>query len=62
MLSPLKSLKIQLLLKSQECAMNLQKCLPYQILGGKTVKNVEIDPQITEIWSKQLDVTLSVNE
>ena len=28
-----------------------QKSLPYQILGGKTVKNAQIDPQTTEIWS-----------
>ena len=27
------------------------KLLPYQIPGGKTVKNVQIDPQTTEIWS-----------
>ncbi len=25
------------------------------ILSGKTVKNVQIDPQTTEIWPKQLN-------
>ena len=29
-----------------------QKWLPYQIVGGKTVKNVQKGPQITEIWSE----------
>ncbi len=36
--------------------------LPYQSIGAKTVKNVQIDPQITEIWRKQLIVTLSLSE
>ena len=35
---------------------NHQKWLPYQILGGNTVKNVQIDPQTTDIWPKQLSV------
>ena len=26
----------------------------YQILGSKTVKNVQIDSQTTELWLKQL--------
>ncbi len=26
------------------------KWLPYRILGSKTVKNVQIDQQTTEIW------------
>ncbi len=30
----------------------------YQILGSKTVKNVKIDPQTTEIWLIKLNVTL----
>ena len=38
------------------------KWLSYQILGSKTVKNVQIDPQTTEIWLKWLFVTLSVKE
>ncbi len=38
------------------------KWLPYQILGGKTVKNVQIDHKTTEIWPKELFVTLSVSE
>ena len=33
-----------------------------QILGGKTVKNVQIDPQTPKIWSKMLKVTLSLSE
>ncbi len=33
----------------------------YKILGGKAVKNVPIDPQITEILPKQLNVTLSLS-
>jgi len=28
------------------------KWLPYQILDGKAVRNVQIDPQTTEIWLK----------
>ncbi len=28
----------------------------------KTVKNVQIDPQATEMWLKQLNDTLSVSE
>ncbi len=36
---------------------NHHKWLSYQILGGKTVQNVQIDPQTTEIWPKQLIVT-----
>ena len=39
---------------------NHPKWLPYQILGGKTVINVQIDPQTTEIWPKELFVTLFV--
>ncbi len=31
---------------------NHHKWLPYQILGGKTKKNVQIDSQTTDIWSK----------
>ncbi len=40
---------------------NPQKWLPYQIIFGKTVKNVQIDPQTTEIWVTNLNVTLSVS-
>ena len=32
------------------------KFLLYQILGSKTVKNVQIDPQTMEIYSKKLNV------
>ena len=28
---------------------HFQKCLPYEILGGKTVKNVQIDPQTKKL-------------
>ena len=41
---------------------NHKKWLPLQIRGAKTVKNVQIDPQTTEIWPKQLNVTLSASE
>ncbi len=34
--------------------LNHQNWLPYQILGDKTVKNVKIDPQTTDIWSTEL--------
>ena len=30
---------------------------PYQILGGKTVKNVQIDSQTTAIWLEKINVT-----
>ena len=33
----------------------------YQILGGKAVKNVKIDPQTTKILSTDLNVPLSVS-
>ncbi len=36
--------------------------IPYQILGGKIVKNVQIDPHTSEICPKQLNVTLSVSD
>ena len=39
-----------------------EKGLPYQILGGKPVKNVPIDPQTMKIWPKQPKVILSVSE
>ena len=54
-LSSLKSLKNPPL-KTREYAMKHQKWLPYKILGGKTVKNVQIDSQKMEIWPKQLNV------
>ena len=34
------------------------KWLPYQIQGGKTEKNVKIDPQTMLLWSTKLKVTL----
>ena len=37
---------------------NHQEWLPYQIAGGKTKNNVQIDSQKTEIWSIKLNVTL----
>ena len=36
--------------------------IPYQILDIKTVKYVQIDPQTTEVWLKELFFTLSVSE
>ncbi len=42
---------------------NLQKCFfSYQILDGKPVKNVQIEPQTTEILSTDLNVPLSVSD
>ena len=35
---------------------NYQKWIPYKFLGGKTVKNVQIDTQTTEISSKNINV------
>ena len=32
--------------------------LPYQILSGKSVKNIKIDPQATDMWSTTLNVAL----
>ena len=43
-------------------SFNQRKWLPYKILGGKPVKNVKIDPQTTEIWSKKLNKTSWVRE
>ena len=48
-------------LNDTTCCRNLQKWLPYQILGVKTVKNVQINPQTTGIWSTDLLITLSVS-
>ena len=36
--------------------MKTLKWRSYQILGGKTVKKVQIDPQTMEIWTKKLNV------
>ena len=36
---------------------NHQKWLHFKILGGQAVKNVQIDPQTTEIWLKKLNMT-----
>ncbi len=33
-------------------SFNHQKLLPYQILGGKIVKNVQIDPQTWDYGKK----------
>ena len=40
----------------------LSQWLPYQILGGRTVINVQIDPQTTKIWSTDLFVPLSLSD
>ena len=34
-----------------------QTWLPYQILGGKAVKYVQIYSQTTELWEEKLNVT-----
>ncbi len=41
---------------------NHHKWIPNQFLGGKTLKNVQIDPHTIEIWPTELYVTLSVHE
>ena len=51
-----------LFIKSLFYSSNPLKWLPYQNLGGKTLKNVQIDPQKTEIWPKELFVRLSISE
>ncbi len=33
---------------------NHQNLLPCQFPGGETVKNIKIDPQTTNIWSKKV--------
>ena len=38
------------------------KSLKIPILGGKTVKNVQIDPQTMETWATKLNMTLWVRE
>ena len=53
-----KSLKIQIPL----LIPGHQKWLSYEILGDKTIKHVQIDPQTTDIWSKKLNLTLLVSE
>ncbi len=52
-LSSLKTLKIQ---NPHRYSCNHHKWLPYKIIFHRTVKNVKIDPQITEIWLKKLNV------
>ena len=53
----LRSLKsLTPLLKKRECFVKPSKLLPHQIKSGKTIKNVIIDPQTTEIWSKELNI------
>ncbi len=37
---------------------NHHKSAPHQVLGGKTVKIVQIDSQTTDIWLKELTVPL----
>ncbi len=56
-LSPLKSLKNSKSPWHQYRAFSLlqpSELVPlFEILGGTTVKNVQIDPQTTKIWFKQ---------
>ena len=39
----------------------LSQLLPHKILGGKTLKNVSIDPQTTKIWSTDLNLSDSID-
>ena len=58
-LGSLNSLKINLphpILKHGNVPLNHYKWLHYQILGVKTVNNVQIDPQIREICTIQPNV------
>ena len=41
--------KVNRTTESHFLSPNHHKWLPYEILGNKTVKNVQIDPQTTEI-------------
>ncbi len=59
---PRKYPKNGLKLKKHFHSCKRQKWLPSQIIGVKSVKSVQIIPQTTEIWPKQLNVTLSVSE
>ncbi len=43
-------------------SFNHHKWLPYQILVSKTVKNVQIDKQTSEVYPTELFVTLFVSE
>ena len=38
------------------------KWLPYQNFKEHNVKNIQIDPQTTEIWMTELFIVLSVSE
>ena len=40
--------------KSTQAQLKILKSLPYQILGGITVKKVQIDQQTTEKWPIKL--------
>ena len=57
----LKSLKTRerKKLKSEIGHLKHKKWLPYQILGDKTLEDVQIDQQTTEILSTELNVPLS---
>ncbi len=55
--SSLKSLKIQNLTPLQTS----ETLLSNQIPGGKNVKKVQIDLQTTDIWSKKLNMPISIN-
>ncbi len=42
-----------------------QKGFPFQIQGSKTIKtikNVQIDPQTTEIWPNKIQIPLKTRE
>ena len=49
-----KKLKTKKILKRRECAIKTSEMDSSPILGGKIVKNVQIDPQTTKIWPTSL--------
>ncbi len=63
-LSSLKSLKIKKkpIDTGHIHSCNHHKWLSYEIQGGKSVKDVEIDEQTMETWPKHVKVTLSMSE
>ena len=49
-------------LKREVWHLRHQKWLSYHILGSKSVKNVQINPQTTEIWSNRVKRSVVVSE
>ncbi len=48
------------ILLEQEPQKLSKKLSFYQIQGGKTVKNHQIDPQTTDIWSAKINLERSI--